>query len=55
VENKGFWALEVPPKRRFTRKHKGPIYKQKTMCYQVRGALDRRLCDRSQSRMHSIV
>ena len=25
------------------------------MCYQVRGALDRRCCDRSHSRMHSIL
>jgi hypothetical protein len=47
MENRGFWALEVPPKRGKHENTKGPIYRQNKMSCQARGALDCRRCNRS--------
>jgi hypothetical protein len=55
VENKRFEALGAPPKRGKHENTKGPIYKQNKSCCQVRGAFDRRWCDRSQSSMRPIL
>jgi hypothetical protein len=46
VENRGFEALGAPPKREKHENTKGPIYKQNKSYCQVRGAFNRRWCDR---------
>jgi hypothetical protein len=55
MENRGFEALGVPPKRVKHENIKGPTYKQNKLCWQVRGAFDRRWCDQSQSNMRPIL
>jgi hypothetical protein len=55
VENRGFEALEAPPKCGKHENTKGLIYKQNKLCCQVRGAFDRRCCDRLQSSMRLIL
>jgi hypothetical protein len=55
VENRGFEALEVPPKREKNEIQRSSIYRQNQVCCQVRGVLDRRWCDRLQSHMRSTV
>jgi hypothetical protein len=55
MENRGFEALGAPPKRGKHKNTKGPIYKQNKSCCQVRGAFDRKWCDRSQSTMRPIL
>jgi hypothetical protein len=54
VENRGFEALEAPPKRENHKYTRSPIYKQNKTYYQVRGAFDHRTCDRSHYHMRSM-
>jgi hypothetical protein len=55
VENRGFWALEAPPKHEKHENIKSPIYKQNKSCCQVRGAFECRECVRTHCCMHSTL
>jgi hypothetical protein len=48
VKNRGFLALEAPPRRENHEIYIRSIYKQNEICCQVKGALDRRQCARVQ-------
>jgi hypothetical protein len=55
VKNRGFLALEAPPRRENHEIYIRSIYKQNEICCQVKGALDRRQCARVQPCVLSFV